>query len=177
MSYSATAGLGVEPSDQRTRARALYAEAEQLYQGGDFSGAAKKFHQAYETFPLPTVLVSIAMSYREMGEMERAKQWSQRYLYADPSGPMAERARQIKTDAERALQAAASTTAPEVPQGVSTQTAVPLPTTADAYPERATKAVWVIGGMGVLGLLGMGWYLTRPKKPVRRNRRRRTSRR
>jgi len=175
MSYSATAGLGVEPSEERTRARALYAEAEQLYNGGDFSGAAKMFHQAYETFPLPTVLVSIAMSYREMGEMGRARQWAQRYLLADPSGPLSERASKIKEDADRAIQAA-STVSPEAPRDAAPQRAVPLPTTADAYPERATKAVWVIGGMGVLGILGMGWYLTRPKK-VRRNRRRRTSRR
>lgn len=178
MSYSATAGLGAEQSDdRRARARQAYAEGERLYQAGDYSGAAKLFHRAYETYPLPTVLVAIAMSYRDMNEMERAKQWAQRYLYADPSGPQAEQASTIKADAERALQAQATAT-PEVPRDVVRAPAQPLPATEDAYPERASKAIWVISGVGLVGLVGLGWYLTRSPKPVRANRRRRrTSRR
>lgn len=171
MTYSSTA-LGAEQTDRRAQARAIYAEAQRLYDAGDYSTAVKAFHRAYQTYSLPTVLVAIAQSYREIGENERAKQFAQRYLYADPSGPQAEQARQIKSDAEAALQAPSS---PEVPASVRAP-AQPLPPADDAYPTRATRGIFAITAVGLVGLIGVGYYMTKRRQPVRRNRRRRRRR-
>lgn len=174
MTYSHSfAGLGSDQTDKRAEARALYAQAQRAYDAGDYSLAVKTFDKAYRTYSLPTVFVAIAMSYREMGEMERAKQFAQRYLYADPTGPLAERARQIKSDAEAALQAPSTPVAPSVQAP-----AEPLPEAGDAYPVRATRGIFAITILGVAGLLGAGYYLKRRGSVApNRRRRRRSSRR
>jgi tetratricopeptide (TPR) repeat protein len=57
----------------------------------------------------------------------------------------------------------------QVAQQAPPPTSIPNPYSA----RRATYGVWIATGVGVLGILGLGYWLSRPKKPKANRRRRR----
>lgn len=172
MTYAAV-GLGQSQSERRDLARQLYSQGQAAYDSENYSLALSKFEQAYQTFSLPPVLIAMAESHLRLGQLAQARERAQRYLYADPGGSHASRARQIIDAASGKL---ATPTAPDVPASVPEGPAAPLPSVDDAYAQRSSIAVWVVTGVGILGLIGAGYYLSRPKRQTA-NRRRRTSRR
>jgi len=53
------------------------------------------------------------------------------------------------------------------------QQAAPLPTDIRNPYAETNYAIWIATGVGVVGLVGLGWWLTRRKKAPKKNRRRR----
>lgn len=171
MSY---AGLGETSTELRARAREQYAQAQEAFNAGNFSTALQGFLAAYRTYSLPTVLIAIASTYAKLGQPQQAAQYAQRYLYADPGGEFATRARGI-------INAATPSPSPtEVPSTFPETSIDMTPAIEDVYAERTSIAIWVLTGAGVLGLIGAGVWLSRSRRVAanrRRRARRRTSRR
>lgn len=166
-----TPGLG-QAEQVRERARALYAAGQESYRAGDYRRAVANFQQAYETLSLPPVLVALAMAHLSLGNLSEARRYAEEYLRRDPQGGQAQAARAILA---KMTDAATATAAREVPKDVAPGP-MDLPSSASVYEERSTVGIWVVTGVGALALIGIGYYMMRPRK-VAANRRRRTSRR
>lgn len=157
--------LGATTDELRTRARELYAQGQTAYDAGRYAEALRLFEQAYRTFTLPDVFVAIASTHAAMENWSQAKHNAQRYLYADPGGRQAARAREIVVLADRHL---APTTAPSVPKEISdspgpTTTTAP-PTVESAYERDSNVGLWLgVGAVG-LGVIGLGWWLSRRRR-------------
>jgi tetratricopeptide (TPR) repeat protein len=179
--YQALASLGQTPRDT---ARALYDEGSSAYDAGNYILAERKFREAYDTMPNAVVLTAIARSVEAQGRTYEAYQLYERYLAQEPEGSAAQRARD---GMERTRPPKLPSTT--VPATSSKPVSKPLPAPSVDKPaatleqaeqegKGASIAVWVVTGAGVLGLLGLGYLLTRPtKRPVAANRRRRRRRR
>jgi tetratricopeptide (TPR) repeat protein len=172
-------GLGQETTPREVAYR-LYDEGQQAYNSGNLVLAERKFREAYATIPNASVLVSIGRTVEDQGRTYEAYQIYERYLQQEPTGPAATLAREgmARTTSPKQV----TTTAP-VPSGGKpvakpslTPTAAPTPLQVEEVYGDAkgpSIAVWVVTGVGVLGLMGLGYWLTRPKKTVTANRRRR----
>jgi hypothetical protein len=90
------------------------------------------------------------------------------------------------TAAEREFSGPAPSPPPELPANVlaeqravirtpqQAQQAAPLPTDIrNPYAEQTNYGIWIATGVGVVGLIGLGFWLTRKKKAPKKNRRRR----
>jgi tetratricopeptide (TPR) repeat protein len=169
-------GLGVTSTDLQTQARALYARGQAAYDAGRFQDALSAFESAYRTYTNPVVLVTIGQTLVRLGRLDEAAAKFREYLLRDPSGPQAETARARL----------AEIAPPEVPLSPSVPsslkpgtTAAPaeLPSVAEAYDTRGSAiGVWVATGVGVVGLIGLGFWLSRSKKPTANRRRARRRR-
>lgn len=169
-------GLGVTP---RETARALYDEGSAAYDAGNYILAERKYQAAYDAMPNAIVLVSIARTVEAQGRTYEAYQLYERYLQQEPSGSASARAREGMERTQPPKQV--STTAPATSsKSLPMRVAPPgldKPQSFDEVVEGGrgpSIAIWVVSGVGVLGLMGLGYWLTRPKKmAVAANRRRR----
>lgn len=73
--------------DARERARTLYAEAQALFDRGQYPQAEQQFRAAYAAVPNPVVLKAIAASQERQGNTAGAVATLQQYLQASPSAP------------------------------------------------------------------------------------------
>lgn len=177
MAYRQLHGLG-QTATARDQARALYDSGQTKYRAADFTGALADWQAAYRLVSLPVVLVSLAQAYEKLNRKEEARTHYQRYLWADPSGEFAERAR---AGVARNVPGAELS----VPKGEQTSGQASM---SDkhlipddviqaelVYAEQTTKRVWIATGIGVAVLVGVGfWALRKPRaKPVTSNHRRR----
>ena len=65
----------------------LAKESKQLYDQGDYNGAASKLLDAYELGPVSTLLFNIAKTYEKAGNDEQAVRFYQRYVDAPDADP------------------------------------------------------------------------------------------
>lgn len=188
MSYS---GLGIESvaerrariegatENQRDLARTLYASGQSAFDAGDYDTAIRYFTDAWSTIPHPAVLLAIGSSLQRLGRFQEAAYRFQRYLRENPDGPERERAQTGLAEVQSAMeqQAAQARQAPpprppEVPpEKIERVSKTPARIAADAppplsdpYARRATIGVWAATGAGVLGLVGLGWWLVRKRR-------------
>ncbi|MGF1469801.1 MAG: PEGA domain-containing protein [Sandaracinaceae bacterium] len=84
-------GLGLAPTAQaqgsgedRQRARQLYAEAQALFDSGQFAAAEQSFRAAYNLVPNPLVLLAIAAAQEEQDNIAGAADTLAEYLEAAP---------------------------------------------------------------------------------------------
>jgi hypothetical protein len=171
-------GLG-DAATPREAARLLYDQATDAYNAGNFVAAERLFREAYDTMPNAAVLVSIARTEEEQGNAYEAYLLYQRYLSQEPSGSAASLAREglARTQPSKTV----STTAPVYSDKTAASPTIPASamqpmTTEEVFDNDArgpSIAVWAVTGAGVLGLMGLGYWLTRPKKKMAANRRRR----
>lgn len=176
MAYRHLSGLGQTAATPRDQARSLYDSGHTKYRAGDFAGALSDWQAAYRLVSLPPVLISIAQAFEKLNRKEDARAHYQRYLWADPNGEHAERAR---------AGVARNTPGAElsVPKGdqapgqasISDKYLIP----EDAlqaemvYAEQTSKKIWIATGVGLAALVGLGFVMMRKKRPVTANRRRR----
>lgn len=185
MSYR---GLGIETlaqrqvrveaatETQRDLARTLYAAGQSAFDAGSYDVAIRYFTDAWSTLPHPSVLLAIGAALQRLGRFQEAAYRFQRYLRENPRGAERESAETSLAEAQSAMeqQAAERRIAPpprpvEVPAEkiervtkTPAQIAVSAPAPLrDPYARRATVGIWVVTGVGVLGLMGLGWWLTR----------------
>lgn len=174
MSYTTATmmGLGVTPQGQA--AAALYDEGGEAYTAGNYILAERKFREAYETMPLAIVLVQIARTVEAQGRTYEAYQLYERYLRQEPSGAAAERATagMERTRPPKTVSiTVASTTAKPLAPPPTLHKPLPASVVYEDGDNGTSVAVLAITGVGILGLMGLGYFLTRPKK-VAANRRR-----
>lgn len=170
-------GLGATQVELREQARQLYAQGQAAHAAGRYQDALEAFQAAYRTYTRPEVLVAIAESLEKLGRTSEAIEKLRDYLRRDPSGPLAENAR-ARLDR---LLPPETPVAPSVPPSVREGApAAPPPGGAppmpEAYARGSTVGIWVATGVGIAALVGLGFWLSRPKKP-KANRRRRRRRR
>jgi len=77
------AGASAQPGD-RNRARTLYAEAQSLFNSGNYAAAETSFRAAYNASPNPTVLLAIASAQERQGNVRAAATTLQQYLRDSP---------------------------------------------------------------------------------------------
>jgi hypothetical protein len=121
------------------------------------------------------VTVAIASALERLNRLEEALQQYRQYLLAEPDGSAAQKARAgIKSVTSR-LQPSLPPLVPSMPSEGSTKLARPPapPAVPSEYGGRKlSMGVIAATGGGVLAIVGLGWWLNRPKR-VKSNRRRR----
>lgn len=173
-------------------------EGNAMFRAGNYDGAIRLYTEAWTLYPAPNMLLLIGVTLLRLGRFRDASFRFQRYLRENPEGDrrvMAEEqlaAAQVAMERQAAAADASGTPAPvapappaEIPPDVlaakrarvqtaqQAQQEAPLPTSmANPYAEQ-TYGVWIATGVGVVGVIGLGWWLLRRKKAPTPNRRRR----
>lgn len=163
-------GLGLTAEQRRESARNSYSTAQRAFDGGRYEEALVAFQNAYNTISNPIVLVAIGATLLQLGRYEEARAKYQEYLWADPTGPAAQRARDGMATALRRLQ---PTTAPEVPSEAAEPAPPPISTVTGEDTAGTSIGLLVMTGVGIAALAGFAWWRTRKPKKNRRRRRRR----
>lgn len=78
-------GVSAQDSARQARARQLYAEAQALFDSGQYAAAEASFRAAYEQVPNPVVLRAIAASQERQGNIALAVQTLEQYLREAPN--------------------------------------------------------------------------------------------
>ncbi len=85
----------VRAQDPAAKSRALYHQAQQVYDRGEFANALELFVQAYEAKALPGFLFNIAQCHRQLRNYERSGFYFKRYLEVSPHTPNARVVREL----------------------------------------------------------------------------------
>jgi len=167
-------GLGATTSTGTVgTASRLYDEGSAAYNAGNFALAEEKFREAHWIHANNVVLVSIARSIEQQGRTNEAHAIYKDYLRRDSGGPAATLAREgaartrpvadtsVTKGGSPVIEGARAHVKPLLPPSQE-----PAPTSSAVYRDDrpATIAIWVASGVGILGLIGAGYFLTRPKK-------------
>jgi hypothetical protein len=124
--YPAVAGEEEAPDKGLSSAKEAFEAAQAAFVRGDFSAAAEKFLAAYEHKAFPAFLFNVAVSYEKAKQLEKAKQYFERYLDKDPN---ASDAAQVKLRLDVINKLLAPPPAPPTP---------PPPAGAPASPDGGT---------------------------------------
>ncbi len=65
-----TTSVSAQEQDPRNRALQLQSDARELFEAGEYSAAAERFHEAYETFPHPSLLSSEIVARFKAGQCD-----------------------------------------------------------------------------------------------------------
>jgi tetratricopeptide (TPR) repeat protein len=177
MAYRHLSGLG-QAASPRDQARALYDSGHTKYRARDYAGALADWQAAYRLVSLPTVLIGIAQAFEKLNRKEEARAHYQRYLWAEPNGEHAERARAgVARNTPGAELSVSKGEQPSGEPGPSISDKYLIPEDAieaeAVYAERTSKKIWIATGVGIAALIGVGVALMRVRKPVTANKRRR----
>jgi tetratricopeptide (TPR) repeat protein len=142
------------PVEQEARER--YSAAQKLFDQARYEEAAAEFQKSYELSRYPAILHKIALSYDQLGNLDKAIEYYQKYLDADPKSERRAgiEARIAKLKEQRqppAVTAPAAATA--APQATAV-TAAPAPRKTPVYKK---WWLWTIVGVAAAGLaVGLG---------------------
>jgi tetratricopeptide (TPR) repeat protein len=81
-------------ADKRGEARAHFAKGKALQEQRKYDEAIVEYQAAYALTPLPPLLFNIAQAHRLSGNKAAALEYYDKYLTADPEGPLSEEARE-----------------------------------------------------------------------------------
>jgi hypothetical protein len=73
------------PDKQLAAAKESFEAAQNLFVRAEYAAAAEKFLSAYEHKPYPAFLFNVAVSFEKSKQLEKAKQYFERYLEKDPN--------------------------------------------------------------------------------------------
>ena len=73
------------PDKALTAAKESFEAAQNAFVRGEYAAAAEKFLAAYEHKPYPAFLFNVAVSFEKSKQLEKAKQYFERYLEKDPN--------------------------------------------------------------------------------------------
>jgi tetratricopeptide (TPR) repeat protein len=159
------AAEGRDPRQEKA-ARAHFDRAERAFNLGRFDEALTEYQSAYEALPLPAFVFNIAQCHRNLGNLEKAVFFYQRYLSLQPDAPNRAVVEDLIAEQNRTLEqrraAEAATFAPaEAPAAPA-----PAPVVEAPAPERplelppeppapapSHRRWWILGAAGA-ALLG-----------------------
>lgn len=200
----------VEQADPAVRsiAQDLVDQGNTAFRAADYDTAIRRYTDAWTVYPAQNVLLLIGVVMMRQGRFRDASYRFQRYLRECPGCDQTELAQTQLANAQAALErggqpvdmdfVAEGYTPPAPSSGQVSRQAVeqarqtittpqqaqqqaPPPTSIRNPYEEQTYGVWIATGVGVVGLIVMGVWLSRRRKrrvaANRRRRRRRTSRR
>jgi tetratricopeptide (TPR) repeat protein len=150
-------------TDDRARARQLYAEGSAAFQRGDFEAAVRGFEAAYALDPHPALLLNIAQAHRleQPPDCGEALRHYEMFLAAVPRAP--ERP-EIEAYAAEMRRCIAATARPRDPSAPPAKDAIVAPAPAAPPPARSNRALWLVGTGVVLAAAGGGlWAAARRK--------------
>ncbi len=108
MGAIARAAEDATPDKALNDAKESFEAAQTFFVRGEYDAAAAKFLEAYNKKPFPAFLFNVAVSYEKAKQLEKAKEYFERYLKDDPN---ASDAAQVQAAPRRARQAARATAA------------------------------------------------------------------
>src|SRR5262245_34542193 len=73
------------PDKSLGAAKEAFESAQNAFVRGEYAVAAERFLSAYEHKPYPAFLFNVAVSYEKSKQLEKAKQYFERYLEKDPN--------------------------------------------------------------------------------------------
>src|SRR5947208_17004406 len=85
MAGSGLAAEDATPDKALTSAKEAFESAQSAFVRGEYAVAAERFLSAYEHKPYPAFLFNVAVSYEKSKQLEKAKQYFERYLEKDPN--------------------------------------------------------------------------------------------
>jgi tetratricopeptide (TPR) repeat protein len=171
---------GRDPRQERA-ARGHFDRAERAFNLGRFDEALTEYQSAYEALPLPAFVFNIAQCHRNLGNLEKAVFFYQRYLSLQPDAPNRAVVEDLITEQSRTLEqrraAEAATFAPaEAPPAPA-----PAPVVEAPAPERplelppeppapppSHRRWWILGAAGAALLGGAAILVLRggPQMPT-----------
>ncbi|HTB61789.1 MAG TPA: PEGA domain-containing protein [Polyangia bacterium] len=84
-STSARAAEEATPDKALNDAKEAFETAQTFFVRGEYDTAASKFLEAYNKKPYPAFLFNVAVSYEKAKQLEKAKEYFERYLQDDPN--------------------------------------------------------------------------------------------
>lgn len=115
--------------DATARAKACFERGSARYQRGDYEAAAREFEAGYALAPRPLFLVNLGQAYRQLGQLERARDVYRRFLAsAPPTDPQRASVDRIVIDLDQKL--AEKKRAPTVTPSEAVLVPPPTPVTA-----------------------------------------------
>ncbi|HXU65636.1 MAG TPA: PEGA domain-containing protein [Polyangia bacterium] len=112
------------PDQALTEAKDDFETAQNFFVRGEFESAAGKFLEAYNKKPYPAFLFNVAVSYEKAKQLDKAKQYFEKYLHDDPNAPDAAQVK-LRLDVIGKLLAAAPP--PPPPAAPAPPAAAPAP--------------------------------------------------
>src|SRR6266536_5056803 len=82
---AAPAAEEATPDKSLGAAKEAFESAQSAFVRGEYAVAAERFLSAYEHKPYPAFLFNVAVSFEKAKQLEKAKQYFQRYLEVDPN--------------------------------------------------------------------------------------------
>lgn len=145
LALSLTAALGALPraalADERTEARRHFRSGLELVTHRQYVRAIEEFQAAYAILPNVNVLFNIARAYSDLGDLDRAIDYYQRYLQGDV--PDRAEVEQTLRELEQRRRAA-SATVPPAPTPTPTAPTEPTPSVSPAIPLGALSPEQVV---------------------------------
>jgi tetratricopeptide (TPR) repeat protein len=170
LSLSAT---GARADDTTTRARAAFERGRTLYAEGQYEAAAREFEAGFALAPRPLFLVNLGQAYRQLGNLEKARDSYRHFLsvapLTDPQRPAVER---IVTELEREI-AEHPIPGPEPAKPAVAPTSSPTPapvSTVQAPPAKKKPFIlrhWWIIPVSVVAATGLAvgiYFAARPRE-------------
>jgi tetratricopeptide (TPR) repeat protein len=162
-----TTALAESPVEKEARER--YSAAQKLFDQARYEEAAAEFQKSYELSRYPAILHKIALSYDQLGNLDKAIEFYQKYLDADPKSERRAgiEARIAKLKEQQQPAPSPTPTAPPAavvaPQATAV-TAAPAPRKTPVYKK---WWLWTIVGVAAAGLaVGLGVGLAPPSSPT-----------
>ena len=150
-------------------ARERYTAAQKLFDQARYEEAVAEFQKSYELSRYPAILHKIALSYDQLGNLDQAIDYYQRYLDADPkserrSGIEARIAKLEELKEQKQPPPAPTPPAATVVPTATAVTAAPAPRRTPVYKK---WWLWTIVGVAAAGLaVGLGVGLAPPSSPT-----------
>src|SRR4249920_254767 len=82
---AAAAAEETTPDKSLGAAKEAFESAQNAFVRGEYAVAAERFLSAYEHKPYPAFLFNVAVSYEKSKQLEKAKQYFEKYLEKDPN--------------------------------------------------------------------------------------------
>jgi tetratricopeptide (TPR) repeat protein len=146
LAIALTAGGTQSANDEE--ARKAFKEATQAYDAGNYDAAAKGYLLAYQLSKRGELLFAIALSYRDGGHLQEAREYYERYLSELPNGKSHDLAAQQLTEVQQKLAAQEAAKPPPLAEPQKPNEAVATTTKAESGPHPSTGAI-VLGSVGI----------------------------
>jgi tetratricopeptide (TPR) repeat protein len=89
-----SAVVQADDGDAKKQARAHFIAGTAFYDAGSYDRAISEYRAAYKILPLPGLLFNLGQAYRLHGDFVEARDSYQRYLDTEPTGAIADEARE-----------------------------------------------------------------------------------
>jgi tetratricopeptide (TPR) repeat protein len=103
---SALAQQGPDAAETRRKASEHVQRGDAFKESGDYRAAAREYERAYALVPHPVLFFNLAQVFRLDGDRERAIEFYERYLAAEPNGRASRQARQFAAQLRREIEIA-----------------------------------------------------------------------